>query len=106
VTASPCCGACLTGCLKLSSVIMKGSMIPHQLDSQSDGPSVLAHFPEAWRGPRVVVCRFRFPENVHVVVKGFVKNMDEWMGASDCIVTKAGPGKRQRRHGRRGRGII
>ena len=24
--------------------------------------------------------------------KGFVSNMDEWMGAVDCIVTKAGPG--------------
>ncbi|CAM9861951.1 unnamed protein product [Ectocarpus sp. 4 AP-2014] len=30
--------------------------------------------------------------NVHVHVKGFVSNMDEWMGAVDCIVTKAGPG--------------
>ncbi|CAN0424982.1 unnamed protein product, partial [Discosporangium mesarthrocarpum] len=33
--------------------------------------------------------------NVHVhikVEKGFVHNMDEWMGAVDCIVTKAGPG--------------
>lgn len=32
------------------------------------------------------------PENVNVVVNGFVSNMDEWMGAADCIVTKAGPG--------------
>lgn len=24
--------------------------------------------------------------------QGFVSNMDEWMGAVDCIVTKAGPG--------------
>ncbi|CAM9927431.1 unnamed protein product [Ectocarpus fasciculatus] len=30
--------------------------------------------------------------NVHMHVKGFVSNMDEWMGAVDCIVTKAGPG--------------
>ncbi|CAM9935920.1 unnamed protein product [Scytosiphon promiscuus] len=30
--------------------------------------------------------------NVHMHVKGFVPNMDEWMGAVDCIVTKAGPG--------------
>ena len=34
----------------------------------------------------------RFPENVHVHVEGFVRNMDEWMAAADCIVTKAGPG--------------
>lgn len=33
-----------------------------------------------------------WPESVSVVVKGFVNNMDAWMGASDCIVTKAGPG--------------
>lgn len=25
-------------------------------------------------------------------MQGFVSNMDEWMGAVDCIVTKAGPG--------------
>jgi 1,2-diacylglycerol 3-beta-galactosyltransferase len=27
-----------------------------------------------------------------VQVHGFVNNMSDWMGASDCIVTKAGPG--------------
>ena len=30
--------------------------------------------------------------DVNVVVNGFVSNMDEWMIASDCLVTKAGPG--------------
>lgn len=25
-------------------------------------------------------------------VQGFVKNMPEWMAASDCVITKAGPG--------------
>ena len=29
---------------------------------------------------------------VKVHVKGFVNNMDEWMRASDVLVTKAGPG--------------
>lgn len=29
---------------------------------------------------------------LRVCVQGFVSNMDEWMGASDCIITKAGPG--------------
>ena len=29
---------------------------------------------------------------IPVVVNGFVENMPEWMAASDCIVTKAGPG--------------
>jgi 1,2-diacylglycerol 3-beta-galactosyltransferase len=33
-----------------------------------------------------------WPENVKVTVQGFVKDMDRWMGAADCIVTKAGPG--------------
>lgn len=32
---------------------------------------------------------------MNVVVKGFVKNMDTWMAASDLIVTKAGPGTQQ-----------
>jgi len=27
-----------------------------------------------------------------VIVNGFVNNMSEWMAASDCIITKAGPG--------------
>ena len=31
-------------------------------------------------------------KGVSVQVKGFVNNMDEWMRASDAIVTKAGPG--------------
>lgn len=33
-----------------------------------------------------------WPKGVNVVVQGFVNNMDEWMKASDCLVTKAGPG--------------
>ena len=33
-----------------------------------------------------------WPSNVNAVVKGFLNNVDEYMGASDCLVTKAGPG--------------
>ncbi|CAM9732018.1 unnamed protein product, partial [Chrysoparadoxa australica] len=33
-----------------------------------------------------------WPSNVNVIINGFVSNMDQWMGAVDCIVTKAGPG--------------
>jgi 1,2-diacylglycerol 3-beta-galactosyltransferase len=29
---------------------------------------------------------------VQVNVQGFVNNMDQWMNAADCLVTKAGPG--------------
>jgi len=35
---------------------------------------------------------YDWPEGVHVTVQGFVSNMDEWMTAADCLVTKAGPG--------------
>lgn len=31
-------------------------------------------------------------KNVDMVVKGFCNNIDEYMSASDCLVTKAGPG--------------
>ena len=34
----------------------------------------------------------KWPDNVKPTILGFVDNMDEWMAASDCIVTKAGPG--------------
>lgn len=34
----------------------------------------------------------KYPSNVRMVVKGFIQNVDEYMGASDCLVTKAGPG--------------
>ena len=34
----------------------------------------------------------KWPDNVRVVVKGFCENIDEYMAASDCLVTKAGPG--------------
>ncbi|KAL3914993.1 MAG: hypothetical protein SGILL_005856, partial [Bacillariaceae sp.] len=33
-----------------------------------------------------------FGPGVKVDVQGFVNNMDEWMNAADCLVTKAGPG--------------
>lgn len=33
-----------------------------------------------------------WPLNTRVIVHGFVSNMDEWMGAVDALVTKAGPG--------------
>jgi 1,2-diacylglycerol 3-beta-galactosyltransferase len=32
------------------------------------------------------------PWTIPVQVHGFVNNMSDWMSASDCIVTKAGPG--------------
>ena len=33
-----------------------------------------------------------FGPGVEVNIQGFVNNMDEWMNAADCLVTKAGPG--------------
>ena len=35
---------------------------------------------------------YEWPKNVNVVVKGFCQNIDAYMSASDCLVTKAGPG--------------
>eukprot|EP00210_Caulerpa_lentillifera_P009370 g8933.t1 len=34
----------------------------------------------------------QYPDGMHVVVQGFVNNMNEWMCACDVIITKAGPG--------------
>ena len=39
-----------------------------------------------------VLSKNEWGNGVNVVVNGFVNNMDEWMRASDVIVTKAGPG--------------
>mmetsp|Transcript_57475 Transcript_57475/g.140278 ORF Transcript_57475/g.140278 Transcript_57475/m.140278 type:complete len:529 (+) Transcript_57475:175-1761(+) len=36
--------------------------------------------------------KVNFGDGVNVCVKGFVSNMDEYMNAADCLVTKAGPG--------------
>jgi 1,2-diacylglycerol 3-beta-galactosyltransferase len=33
-----------------------------------------------------------WPSNIFLSIQGFVKNMEDWMGAANCIVTKAGPG--------------
>jgi 1,2-diacylglycerol 3-beta-galactosyltransferase len=33
-----------------------------------------------------------WPQNVKMHIKGFCNNIDEYMAASDCLVTKAGPG--------------
>ena len=34
----------------------------------------------------------QWPKSVNVAVCGFCDNVDEYMGAADCLVTKAGPG--------------
>jgi len=36
--------------------------------------------------------RAKWPDNVFVKAQGFQSNMNEWLGAVDCIITKAGPG--------------
>lgn len=38
------------------------------------------------------ISAMNFGNGVKVSVQGFVNNMDEWMKASDALVTKAGPG--------------
>jgi 1,2-diacylglycerol 3-beta-galactosyltransferase len=41
---------------------------------------------------RAALAEKLWPENVRVVVLGFVPNMDAYMAAADLLVTKAGPG--------------
>ena len=36
--------------------------------------------------------QIRSSERFNVMIKGFVKNIDQFMTASDCLITKAGPG--------------
>merc|ERR1711935_867542 len=36
--------------------------------------------------------KINWPKAINVNIQGFVSNMDAWMKASDCLVTKAGPG--------------
>lgn len=38
------------------------------------------------------LAKHKWAPGVSVKVEGFVNNMDEYMGAADCLVTKAGPG--------------
>ena len=38
------------------------------------------------------ICKTKWPKNVKVVAKSFVTNVDEYMAAADCLITKAGPG--------------
>ena len=41
---------------------------------------------------RARLAKRAWPKGVGVKVEGFVENMDEYMAAADCLVTKAGPG--------------
>ena len=41
---------------------------------------------------RARLAKRAWPKGVAVKVEGFVENMDEYMAAADCLVTKAGPG--------------
>jgi 1,2-diacylglycerol 3-beta-galactosyltransferase len=44
------------------------------------------------RNRRLQTTLSKGPWTIPVQVNGFVTNMSDWMGAADCIVTKAGPG--------------
>lgn len=71
-----------------------------------DSPSSSSSSSSLQKDPKyqmVVVCgsnleaqeqlrNMKWPQGVEVNVQGFVSNMDAWMKASDCLVTKAGPG--------------
>jgi len=70
-----------------------GKTLGDQRTSEDDNPQyqmvvVCGNNQEAQQKLR----KMNWPGGVKVIVQGFVSNMDEWMKASDCLVTKAGPG--------------
>jgi len=44
------------------------------------------------QGAKNMLQKTNWPKGVSVQIQGYVNNMDAWMKASDCLVTKAGPG--------------
>jgi 1,2-diacylglycerol 3-beta-galactosyltransferase len=81
----------------MGGIIKTAQSLGNQLDADSDADSDKPSY------QMVVVCgsnqkakadleAYPWGPGVNVCVNGFVNNMDEWMRASDAIVTKAGPG--------------
>lgn len=77
----------------MGGIVEIASALGKELGSRSSEPT----------SQMVVVCgknqqaqasldKIKWGDGVNVCVKGFVSNMDEWMKAADCLVTKAGPG--------------
>lgn len=84
----------------MGGIVEQARAVGKKLNDDADTRSVTSNDPEF---QMVVVCGKNenaqkqleadgWGKGVNVEVKGFVYNMDEYMRASDAIVTKAGPG--------------
>lgn len=84
----------------MGGIVEQARAVGEKLNADADTRSVTSNDPEF---QMVVVCGKNenaqkqleaddWGKGVNVDVKGFVYNMDEYMRASDAIVTKAGPG--------------
>ncbi|MCO5607831.1 hypothetical protein L7F22_062032 [Adiantum nelumboides] len=88
----------------LPAVLLMGGgegMGPVEATAKALGKSLYDGQTGKAKGQLVVICgrnkklikRLQSAEwSIPVLIKGFQKNMEEWMGACDCIITKAGPG--------------
>jgi 1,2-diacylglycerol 3-beta-galactosyltransferase len=66
--------------------------LANELSIDGGGPGQLVVVCGKNEEVRAQLAAEKYPANVSVSALGFVRNMDELMGASDCIITKAGPG--------------
>ena len=77
----------------MGGIVNIASTLGEKLGESSDSPAcqmvVVCGNNEAARNE---LSNKRWGPGVKVRVEGFVNNMDEWMNASDALVTKAGPG--------------
>lgn len=66
--------------------------VANQLGADGSGPRQLVVLCGKNKALRKRLNRKQWPDNVHVKAVGWMNNMDEWFGAVDCLITKAGPG--------------
>lgn len=88
----------------LPAVLLMGGgegMGPVEATAKALGASLYDEQTGSAKGQLVVICgrnkklikKLQSAEwTIPVQIKGFQTNMEEWMGACDCIITKAGPG--------------
>lgn len=90
-------------CYQRKTLILFAIIYVRRLSPMSPTKNALLVHRTIFYGQVVVICgknaavkreleATEWPSNSRVIVKGFVSNMDEWMGAVDALVTKAGPG--------------
>lgn len=67
-------------------------LLARELGADGGGPAQIVVLCGKNKRLRRKLRRRKWPDNVHVKAQGWASNMNEWMGAVDCIITKAGPG--------------